>query len=160
MILTLLLVNIGNAEWVERGLAALPESTRRLISRTLRTLRTSPTARPTSPVRRPATVPVRLRAKARKIPGWQQDHLGRAEPAGHPMGDRAVHQRHRDHLARGLLLRLLDAVGHFVGLAVSPPHASPSVAHDNHGREAETATTFDHRRAPFDLDDAIDVFAV
>ena len=44
MILTLLLVNIGNAEWVERGLAALPESTRRLISRTLRTLRTSPPA--------------------------------------------------------------------------------------------------------------------
>lgn len=42
MILTLLLVNIGNAEWVERGLAALPESTRRLFARTLRTLRSSP----------------------------------------------------------------------------------------------------------------------
>ncbi len=42
MILTLLLVNIGNAEWVERGLAALPESTRRLFNRTLRTLRSSP----------------------------------------------------------------------------------------------------------------------
>ncbi len=44
MILTLLLVNIGNAEWVERGLAALPDSTRRLFARTLRTLRTSPPA--------------------------------------------------------------------------------------------------------------------
>ncbi len=42
MILTLLLVNIGNADWVERGLAALPESTRRLFARTLRTLRSSP----------------------------------------------------------------------------------------------------------------------
>ncbi len=44
MILTLLLVNIGNAEWVERGLAALPEATRRLLARILRTLRTSPPA--------------------------------------------------------------------------------------------------------------------
>jgi ABC-type uncharacterized transport system permease subunit len=44
MILTLLLVNIGDVEWVERGLASLPESTRRLIARTLRTLRASPPA--------------------------------------------------------------------------------------------------------------------
>ncbi len=44
MILTLLLVNIGNVEWVERGLASLPESTRRFIARTLRTLRASPPA--------------------------------------------------------------------------------------------------------------------
>ncbi len=44
MILTLLLVNIGNVEWVERGLASLQESTRRLIAKTLRALRTSPPA--------------------------------------------------------------------------------------------------------------------
>ena len=44
MILTLLFVNIGNAEWVERTLAALPEPTRRAISRLLRALRTSPPA--------------------------------------------------------------------------------------------------------------------
>ncbi len=44
MILTLLLVNIGNVEWVERGLASLPELTRRLIAKTLRALRTSPPA--------------------------------------------------------------------------------------------------------------------
>jgi ABC-type uncharacterized transport system permease subunit len=44
MILTLLLVNIGNAEWVERMLAALPEGTRRFISRLLRALRASPPA--------------------------------------------------------------------------------------------------------------------
>jgi ABC-type uncharacterized transport system permease subunit len=44
MILTLLLVNIGNAEWVERMLASLPEPTRRFISRLLRSLRASPPA--------------------------------------------------------------------------------------------------------------------
>ncbi|HEX7620900.1 MAG TPA: ABC transporter permease [Anaerolineales bacterium] len=44
MILTLLLVNIGNAEWVERVLAALPERTRRFITRLLRALRASPPA--------------------------------------------------------------------------------------------------------------------
>lgn len=44
MILTLLLVNIGNAEWVGRTLAALPEPTRRFIAKTLRALRASPPA--------------------------------------------------------------------------------------------------------------------
>lgn len=44
MILTLLLVNIGHAEWVERTLAALPEPTRHLIARILRALRTTPPA--------------------------------------------------------------------------------------------------------------------
>jgi general nucleoside transport system permease protein len=44
MILTLLLVNIGNTEWVDRALAGLPESTRRLITRILRSLRASPPA--------------------------------------------------------------------------------------------------------------------
>ena len=44
MILTLLLVNIGNAEWVERTLASLPEPTRRFMSRTLRAMRASPPA--------------------------------------------------------------------------------------------------------------------
>lgn len=42
MILTLLLVNIGNAEWVERTLAAMPESTRRAVVKVLRALRASP----------------------------------------------------------------------------------------------------------------------
>ncbi len=41
MILTLLLVNIGNAEWVDRTLAALPERTRRLLARILRSMRAS-----------------------------------------------------------------------------------------------------------------------
>jgi general nucleoside transport system permease protein len=44
MIMTLLLVNIGNTEWVERVLASLPESTRRLIARILRSLRATPPA--------------------------------------------------------------------------------------------------------------------
>ncbi len=44
MILTLLLVNIGDVEWVERSLASLPESTRRAIARALRALRASPPA--------------------------------------------------------------------------------------------------------------------
>ncbi len=44
MILTLLLVNIGNTEWVNRAMAALPESTRRLVARVLRSLRASPPA--------------------------------------------------------------------------------------------------------------------
>ena len=44
MILTLLLVNIGDADWVERTLAGLPESTRRFFTRALRALRASPPA--------------------------------------------------------------------------------------------------------------------
>lgn len=44
MILTLLLVNIGNAEWVERTLAAMPESTRKVFAKLLRAMRTSPPA--------------------------------------------------------------------------------------------------------------------
>jgi simple sugar transport system permease protein len=44
MILTLLFVNIGNAEWVERTLASLPEPTRRLVARILRGLRATPPA--------------------------------------------------------------------------------------------------------------------
>lgn len=39
MILTLLLVNIGNAEWVERVLAALPEPARRVVARVFRAMR-------------------------------------------------------------------------------------------------------------------------
>lgn len=42
MIFTLLLVNVGRAEWVERELAAMPEKPRKLLSKILRTLRTSP----------------------------------------------------------------------------------------------------------------------
>ena len=44
MILTLLLVNIGNAEWVERVLASMPEKMRRVVARLLRAMRTSPPA--------------------------------------------------------------------------------------------------------------------
>jgi ABC-type uncharacterized transport system permease subunit len=44
MILTLLLVNIGDAEWVGRTLATLPEGPRRLVIRLLRALRASPPA--------------------------------------------------------------------------------------------------------------------
>jgi simple sugar transport system permease protein len=44
MILTLLLVNIGNAEWVERTLAGLPEPTRRLLAKAFRAMRASPPA--------------------------------------------------------------------------------------------------------------------
>lgn len=41
MILTLLLVNLGNADWVERVLAALPEPSRKVLARLLRSLRVS-----------------------------------------------------------------------------------------------------------------------
>jgi simple sugar transport system permease protein len=44
MILTLLFVNIGNAEWVTRILAGFNEPTRRVISRLLRSMRASPPA--------------------------------------------------------------------------------------------------------------------
>ena len=44
MILTLLLVNISDAEWVERILAAMPERPRRWMMKLLRTLRASPPA--------------------------------------------------------------------------------------------------------------------
>jgi general nucleoside transport system permease protein len=39
MILTLLFVNVGNAEWVDRILAALPEVSRKRVARILRALR-------------------------------------------------------------------------------------------------------------------------
>ncbi len=44
MILTLLLVNIGDAEWVQRSLAAMPTGMRRFAVRLLRALRASPPA--------------------------------------------------------------------------------------------------------------------
>jgi ABC-type uncharacterized transport system permease subunit len=44
MILTLLFVNIGNTEWVNRMLAGLNEPTRRLVSRVLRSLSAKPPA--------------------------------------------------------------------------------------------------------------------
>ncbi len=44
MILTLLVVNIGKAEWVERSLARLPESVRREIARILTALNAKPPA--------------------------------------------------------------------------------------------------------------------
>jgi len=44
MIFTLLLVNVGRAEWVERELAAMPEKPRIVLSKILRALRTSPPA--------------------------------------------------------------------------------------------------------------------
>ncbi len=44
MILALLLVNVGNAEWVDRTLAGLPESARKVIAKILRALRTNPPA--------------------------------------------------------------------------------------------------------------------
>jgi general nucleoside transport system permease protein len=44
MILTLLFVNIGNAEWVDRMLASLNEPTRRVVARVLRSLRATPPA--------------------------------------------------------------------------------------------------------------------
>jgi ABC-type uncharacterized transport system permease subunit len=42
MILTLLLVNIGNAEWVERSLARLPKPVRRGVARVLRAINATP----------------------------------------------------------------------------------------------------------------------
>lgn len=44
MILALLLVNVGNAEWVDRTLAGLPESARRVLARIFRAMRTTPPA--------------------------------------------------------------------------------------------------------------------
>lgn len=44
MILTLLVVNLGNADWVERTLAGLPEGTRRILAKIIRGMRTSPPA--------------------------------------------------------------------------------------------------------------------
>lgn len=44
MILTLLLVNISNAEWVERMLAAMPEKMRHAVAKLLRAMRAAPPA--------------------------------------------------------------------------------------------------------------------
>jgi general nucleoside transport system permease protein len=44
MILTLLFVNIGDAEWVQRWLAAMPAGVRRIVMKLLRALRASPPA--------------------------------------------------------------------------------------------------------------------
>ena len=42
MILTLLLVTIGNAEWMNRFLSLFPDNLQRLLVRTLKALQTSP----------------------------------------------------------------------------------------------------------------------
>ena len=42
MILTLLLVNIGNTEWMEKILAPTPESFRRTVKKIIRLVRSSP----------------------------------------------------------------------------------------------------------------------
>lgn len=44
MILTLLLVNLGNAEWVERSLARLPDKVRKRAAKVLRGMRANPPA--------------------------------------------------------------------------------------------------------------------
>lgn len=44
MILTLLLVNVGDVEWVGRTLASLPEPTRRFFAKAFRAMRASPPA--------------------------------------------------------------------------------------------------------------------
>ena len=44
MILTLLFVNVGNADWVEKSLARLPENARRSIARGLRAMNATPPA--------------------------------------------------------------------------------------------------------------------
>ncbi len=44
MILTLLLVNISDAEWVQRWLSSMPETTRRAVARILRAMRATPPA--------------------------------------------------------------------------------------------------------------------
>jgi ABC-type uncharacterized transport system permease subunit len=44
MILTLLLVNVGNAEWVDRTLSRLPEPTRKGIAKVLRAMNATPPA--------------------------------------------------------------------------------------------------------------------
>jgi general nucleoside transport system permease protein len=44
MILTLLLVNISDAEWIQRALASMPAGTRRVVMRLLRALRAAPPA--------------------------------------------------------------------------------------------------------------------
>jgi hypothetical protein len=44
MILTLLLVTIGNADWTKRVLNRLPEPMRRFLIRTLKALQTVPPA--------------------------------------------------------------------------------------------------------------------
>jgi len=44
MILALLFVNVGNADWVDRTLAGLPDNVRKSLSKVLRALRTSPPA--------------------------------------------------------------------------------------------------------------------
>jgi len=44
MILALLFVNIGNADWVERTLAGMPENARKLVSKLIRGMRTRPPA--------------------------------------------------------------------------------------------------------------------
>ena len=63
-----------------------------------------------------------------------------------------------------IFLRLLDTFSdrfwNLICLAEAISNVTVTIADHNECGEAETATTFDHRRAPFDLDDAIDVFAV
>src|SRR4051812_19461345 len=66
-------------------------------------------------------------------------------------------ERHRHHVATGLLLGLLDGGGHFVGLAIAPTDLAFAVADDDQGGEAESPAAFDDRGAALDLHRLVDV---
>ena len=59
------------------------------------------------------------------------------------------------HAPHGFLARLLDARRHFVRLAITPTDFASAVTDDDHGGEAEAATTFDHRRTAANRHDVL-----
>ena len=77
MILTLLLFNIGNAEWVERVLAALPEASRKRVSRILRSLRVVSAPQSGSAVR------ARLTPRLRRVAEFGHRYSGIGPNFGH-----------------------------------------------------------------------------
>jgi hypothetical protein len=67
-------------------------------------------------------------------------------------------QRHAKQAALGLLGRLADAFGHFLGLAFAETNAAALIADHHESREAETLTTLHGLGNPVDRDQAVGEF--
>src|SRR5689334_23256596 len=81
-----------------------------------------------------------------------------AEVADHLVGDRALHQRDREHALLRRLARLADRVGHFVRLAEADAHATVLVTEGDDRVEREPPAALDHLGDAVHVDHALDEF--
>src|SRR5205823_8550464 len=79
----------------------------------------------------------------------------RPEAAGDRVRDRAVDERHPDHLLLRLVDALADRLGDLVRLAEPEAHAATAVADDDQGAEAEPPSALHHLGNAVDVDDLL-----